>query len=77
MDIDLKQDAINRWKAATGSDREPVWLLKPGEASRHLGLIRSRVYALMATNELPSITIGRSRRLCRVHLLKWLDERIA
>lgn len=77
LNTDVKQDAIDRWKAASAKKEEPAWLLKAEEAARLLGLSRSRVYELIASNELPSIMIGRSRRLRRDQLLKWLDERAA
>jgi excisionase family DNA binding protein len=38
-------------------------LLTPVEAADALGLSRTRIYELMASGELPSVKIGRSRRI--------------
>ncbi len=54
------------------SDREP-WLLRPEEAAALLSVSRSKVYELMAANVLPSITIGRTRRIDAQALRQWLD----
>ena len=43
---------------------EPL-LLTPKEAARALGLSQSYVYELLASETLPSITIGRTRRIPR------------
>ena len=43
---------------------EPL-LLTPKEAARALGLSQSYVYELLAREALPSITIGRTRRIPR------------
>lgn len=44
-------------------DHSPLRLLTVEEAACFLSISRSRVYELMATGELPSVTIGRSRRV--------------
>ncbi len=43
---------------------EPL-LLTPKEAARALGLSQSYIYELLASETLPSITIGRTRRIPR------------
>ena len=43
---------------------EPL-LLSPKEAAKALGLSQSYVYELLASGTLPSITIGRTRRIPR------------
>jgi len=43
---------------------EPL-LLTPKEAAKVLGLSQSYVYELLASGTLPSITIGRTRRIPR------------
>lgn len=50
---------------------EPV-LLKPEEVARALGLGRSKVYQFLATGALPSLTIGRSRRIHRDALERFI-----
>jgi excisionase family DNA binding protein len=52
---------------------EPV-LLKPEEAARALGLGRSKIYQLLATGALPSLTIGRSRRIHRDALESFIQR---
>jgi excisionase family DNA binding protein len=52
-------------------------LLKVPECQRLLGLSRSTVMALIARGELPSLTIGRSRRVALSSLTRWLEEREA
>ncbi len=51
-------------------------LLSPEEASRVLGISRSKLYQLMAKGEIPSITVGRSRRVPTAELRGWLAGRI-
>ena len=46
-------------------DSAPTLLLSPEEAAQLLGLSRSRVYELLRDAELPSIKIGRLRRIPR------------
>ena len=49
-------------------------LLRVEEAARRLGLSRSKVYLLVSTGEIPSVTIGRSRRVRSVDLERWINE---
>jgi excisionase family DNA binding protein len=49
-------------------------LLKAGQVAQLLGLGRSTVFALLAAGELPVIRIGRSVRVPRVALDRWIDE---
>jgi excisionase family DNA binding protein len=58
----------------TDVDQGLPWLLRPAEAAKLLGLSRSRVYELIACGELPSLTIGASRRIRRDELWAWLGE---
>ena len=53
---------------------EPL-LLRAGEVATLLGLGRSTVFALLAAGELPVVRIGRSVRVPRVALERWVDER--
>lgn len=49
-------------------------LLLPVEVvANRLSLSRSRVYELLASGELPSIRIGRSRRIRRDDLIAYVD----
>ena len=55
---------------------EEPWLLRVEEAARLLGLGRSKVYELVRSGEIPSITIGRSRRVPVNELRRWTEERM-
>ena len=55
---------------------EPL-LLTPKEAARALGLSQSYVYELLASEALPSITIGRTRRIPRRALETFIEARTA
>jgi excisionase family DNA binding protein len=50
-------------------------LLKVSECQHLLGLSRSTVMALIARGDIPSLTIGRSRRVALTSLTRWLEER--
>ncbi len=49
-------------------------LLKAEEAARMLSLGRSKVFEMLATGELPRVRIGRSVRIRRVDLEKWVED---
>ena len=48
--------------------------LKVPEVARIIRVARSRAYELVAEGEIPSIRIGRSVRVSRRELDKWLEE---
>ena len=52
---------------------EPL-LLKATEAGELLGLGRSKVFAMVAAGELPVIRIGRSVRIPREALERWIRD---
>jgi excisionase family DNA binding protein len=52
---------------------EPL-LLKAGDVAKLLGLGRSKVFAMLAVGELPVIRIGRSVRVPRAALERWVAE---
>ena len=52
---------------------EPL-LLKATEAGKLLGLGRSKVFAMVAAGELPAIRIGRSVRIPRQALERWIRD---
>jgi excisionase family DNA binding protein len=56
-------------------DLSDLVLLRIEIVSELLGLSRSRIYELIAVGDLPSITIGRSRRVAARQLREWLDRR--
>ncbi len=53
---------------------EPL-LLRPTEVGKLLGLGRSTVFAMLATGELPVVRLGRSVRVPREALERWIRER--
>jgi excisionase family DNA binding protein len=53
---------------------EPL-LLRPTEVGKLLGLGRSKVFAMLATGELPVVRLGRSVRVPREALERWIRER--
>lgn len=52
---------------------EPM-LLRIDEASRLLGLGRSKTYELVSSGVLPSITIGKARRIPSNALRQWVTQ---
>lgn len=53
---------------------EPI-LLRPVDLVSLLQLSRAQVYLLLASGEIPSIRIGRLRRIPRQSLDEWLGRR--
>lgn len=45
-------------------------------AAQILGISRSRVYAMIAAGELPSVLIGRSRRVPLRQLEEWVERHV-
>lgn len=52
---------------------EPL-LLRVDEAARLCGIGRSKMYELVAQGAVPSIAIGRARRVPLDRLRRWIDE---
>ncbi|MEX0781285.1 MAG: helix-turn-helix domain-containing protein [Dehalococcoidia bacterium] len=52
-------------------------LLTPEQAARSLAISRASLYALLAKRELPSMTIGRSRRIPASALERFVLDRLA
>ena len=50
-------------------------LLKIEDAARVLSLGRSKTYQLVMEGAIPSIHIGRSRRIPAAALQRWIDQR--
>jgi excisionase family DNA binding protein len=55
---------------------EPL-LLRATEVGKLLGLGRSKVFAMLAAGQLPAIRIGRSVRVPREALERWVREQTA
>lgn len=56
-------------------DEQQHEYLKVPEVAEMLRIARSRAYELVADEEIPSVRIGRSIRVSRGELEKWLEER--
>ena len=54
---------------------EPL-LLRVEEVARALAVGRTKVYELIASGQLPSITIGSARRVPTEALQKWITEHV-
>ena len=54
---------------------EPL-LLRVEEVARALAICRSKVYQLIASGDLPSMTIGSARRVPTQALQKWIAEHV-
>ena len=50
-------------------------LLRPHEAGQLLGVCRTKVYAMLASGELPSVRIGSSIRVPLEALRRWVHDR--
>ena len=50
-------------------------LLRPDEAALALGVVRSRIYQLVAAGELPSVRIGHTVRIPADALRDWVNQR--
>lgn len=54
-------------------NREREWLKVP-EVAEVLQIARSRAYELVGSGQIPSVRIGRSVRVSRRKLDRWLEE---
>jgi excisionase family DNA binding protein len=54
-------------------DEQPHEYLKVPEVAAVLRIARSRVYELVGEGEIPSVRIGRSVRVSRKELERWLE----
>jgi excisionase family DNA binding protein len=61
--------------ADASSPCEPL-LLRPVEAARLLGVGRSKLFEMLARNELPVIRMGRCVRIPRRELALWVDQNL-
>lgn len=50
-------------------------LLRPTEVAELLGLSRSKVFEMLATQELPVVRVGRVVRVPRADLDEWIRQR--
>lgn len=55
-------------------EQQHEWLKVP-EVAEELRIARSRTYELVADGEIPAVRIGRSVRVSRKELDRWLEDR--
>jgi excisionase family DNA binding protein len=55
---------------------ESKLLLSPDETCAMLGVKRTTLYKMLETGEIPSIRVGRLRRIPLERLRAWIDERL-
>lgn len=58
------------------ADAHSSLLLRPVEAAIKLGISRSKVFELLAAQELPSVRIGRCTRIPRAQLDEWIEAQV-
>jgi excisionase family DNA binding protein len=66
----------NKSKTFEGVDRMTEVLLTVPEAARRLALGRTLVYSLIADGSLPSLKIGRARRIPASALERWVMAQV-
>lgn len=59
---------------ARGASGEQPWLCRPEVAARLIDVSRSKIFEMLASGELPSLKIGRSRRVPIEALRRWVEE---
>lgn len=52
------------------------WVVRVEDAAQLCGVSRARMYQLIGSGEIPSLTIGRARRVPIAELRRWLESRI-
>ncbi len=55
-------------------EEQHEWLKVP-EVAEELRIARSRAYELVADGEIPAVRVGRSVRVSRKELDRWLEDR--
>jgi excisionase family DNA binding protein len=51
-------------------------LLRPMEAAESIAVSKSKIYELLASGSIPSVRIGKSIRIPREELKKWVDSQL-
>lgn len=51
-------------------------LVRPEEGARAINVSRAKFYAMLARGEIPSVTIGRSRRIPTEALRRWVETQL-
>ena len=72
--MEKKQEKEREQGADRELNREQPILLTVEQVCRIINLGRSKTYELIASNLIPSISIGRSRRVLREDLIAWIER---
>ena len=67
------EDQRNREKEREREREQPI-LLTPAQVCQLVNLGRSKIYELLASQQIPSISVGRSRRVLRKDLMSWIEK---
>lgn len=79
VDAELPAFRLARFRGSTHDEEEPMSdtetrLITIVEAAEIVGLSRSKLYELLASRELPSVRIGRSRRIDLADLERFIER---
>lgn len=69
--------AISATKGSNTSEREGDVLLSPEQLAAHLGIGRTMAYQILAQRRIPSFTIGKLRRVRKVDVDRYVEERLS
>jgi excisionase family DNA binding protein len=62
-------------QASTSPGLDPL-LVTPQEASELLRLSRSMIYLMLESGEIPSLKVGRARRIRMIDLVFWTERKV-
>jgi excisionase family DNA binding protein len=69
--------AISTEKGSNSRGREEGDLLSPEQLAKHLGVGRTMAYQILAQRRIPSFTIGKLRRVRKVDVDRYVEERLS
>lgn len=72
--MDNKMEKKQEKELKRAFDQEQPVLLTVEQVCRIINIGRSKTYELIASNLIPSISIGRSRRVLREDLMAWIEK---
>lgn len=77
--VDQHQDAVlpsaKQTPIASRHSLDPL-LVTPQEASELLRLSRSMIYLMLESGEIPSLKVGRARRIRMIDLVFWIERKV-
>ena len=74
MEQTFDQPALGAAQGASDALPADLLLLNADQVAKMLGMGRTKVYEMIAAEELPVITIGTSKRVPRDRLLRWIER---